>query len=456
MSNELLGLLVLLFLIVINGFFVAAEYSLVSSRRTKIDQLADEGNAAARRVQRALGNLNFYIAAIQLGITVAALATGYVAEPALGKLIEGPLLAAGLTERTVQTISLIVALFISTVLSVIFAELVPKSLAIQRAETVAMALIVPLNAFATFFGPISRLLSLVGARVVRLFGVKAVDGHHGAHSEEEIRMIVQASQQQGVLEEEEKQLLNNVFDFSDRTAREIMTPRVKVIGIEAGDSLRELVALNAEHGYSRFPVYRDTLDNIIGIAHMADVLKHVHELGSVMVEKIIRPTFNAPDNMKVPDLFKLFQKKKIHMGTVVDEHGGTSGVVTLEDVLEELVGEIYDETDEDEEPAVLRLDDGSYSLDASLNASEIEDLLDIDLDDEEDAGNYDTLAGFMLHRFGYIPKIGEETEFGTWAFRVTAADDRKVSKVRVSRKALPPEELEGGRHPTPVESEAAR
>ncbi len=440
------GVLILLLLVLANGFFVAAEYALVSVRRTRIDQLVEEGNASARVVQRALKNLNFYIAAVQLGITIAALATGFVAEPGLGRLIEPLLLTFNLTESTSRTISLVLALAISTFLSVVFAELVPKSIAIQRAEQLVLTLIYPLTAFAWLFGPISRALTAVGGLITRLLGVKLVDDHRVGYSEEEIRLIVQSSSQQGVLEADEKELLNNVFDFSDTSVREIMTPRVDMTGIEANETLRDLVALNAEHGYSRFPVYRETNDKIIGVAHMADVLKHLNRLDAIRVEAIARPTYFAPEGMKVIDLFKNLQSKKMHMAVVVDEFGGTAGVVTLEDVLEELVGEIYDETDEEEEEGVQKIDPGVYVMDASLKVDEVEDVLGIDLDDDEE-GEFDTLSGFVYHQFGYIPQQGEEIEYQGWVFHIETADERRVSSVRVSKRSDPLEANAGNLEP---------
>ncbi len=454
--SDFVGLLVLLLLIVMNAFFVAAEYSLVSVRRTRIDQLVDEGKAGAKRVQGALKNLSFYIAAVQLGITVAALATGYVAEPSIGHLLEGPLTSLGLSQSTVKTVGLIAALLISTVLSVIFAELVPKSIAIQRSEQTAMTLIYPLTVFAWIFGPLSRGLSTVGGAVTRLFGVKPVEGHTTGYSEEEIRMIVQASSQEGVLEQDEKELLYNVFDFSDTTAKAIMTPRVDMIGIPSGETLRELVALNAEHGYSRFPVYRETTDDIIGVANMADVFKHLARLDAMKVDGIIRPTYFAPEGMKVIDLFRNMQTKKLHMTVIVDEFGGTAGVVTLEDILEELVGEIYDETDDDEEDGVQKLEDGVYIMDASLKVEEVEEVLGTELTEDDD-GEFDTLSGFVYHQFGYIPQQGEESEYHGWIFHIETADERRVSSVRVSRR---PDPLEPGdeppEEPAPIETEPAR
>ncbi len=431
--SDAVGLTLLIFLIVLNAFFVAAEYSLVSIRRTRIDQLVEEGNSRAKLVQKAIENIGFYIAAIQLAITVASIATGLVAEPALGRLIEGPLILLNTPESWLKTISTIGALLISSFIAVIFAELVPKSIAIQRAESLAMVLIVPLMGFAWVFGPLSRMLAWIGGGVVRLFGVKAVAGHHTAHSEEEIRMIVNASSQQGVLENDEKELVYKVFDLTDTTLRRVMTPRPKMIAIEADATLKELLELDSDHNYSRLPVYEDTTDHIVGVVKISEVLKHLNELEHVKVRDIVHETYFAPETMRVPELLRKLKEKKMHMAIVVDEFDGTAGVVTLEDLLEELVGEIYDESDEPEEILIKRLEDGVMLLEASMKIDQVEKALEIDFDDELE-GEFDTLSGFIYHQFGYIPQQGEETELEGWVFQIEEADERRILSVRASKK----------------------
>ena len=430
--SDTVGLTLLFVLILMNAFFVAAEYSLVSLRRTRIDQLVEEGNARAGLVKKALENLNFYIAATQLGITVASIATGLVAEPALGRLIEGPLKIFNTPEAWIPTIATIGALLISSFIAVIFAELVPKSLAIQRAESVAMILIIPLRAFAYIFGPLSRMLAWIGGGIVSLFGVKAVIGHHTAHSEEEIRMIVNASSQQGVLENNEKELVYKVFDLTDTTLRRVMTPRPKMIAIEVDATLKELLELDAEQNFSRLPVYEDTTDHIVGVAKISEVLKHLHELEHVKVRDIMKETYFAPETMRVPELLRILKEKKMHMAIVMDEFDGTAGVVTLEDLLEELVGEIYDESDEPEVSQVQELEPGVWMLEASTKIDQVEKTLAIDFDDDLQ-GEFDTLSGFIYHQFGYIPQQGEETELEGWIFQIEAADERRILKVRASK-----------------------
>ncbi|MBL9104689.1 MAG: HlyC/CorC family transporter [Myxococcales bacterium] len=430
--NDVLGVLALFVLVLLNGFFVAAEFALVSVRRTRLEQLANEGNFLAKRAHSAVQNLDLYIAATQLGITMASLGIGFLAEPAIEHLVSPTLLTWGLDPGTVTTISFVIAFTISTALHIVFGELAPKSLALQRAEQVSLAISIPLHVFATIFRPVIYVLNATGNGVVRLFGLKPVTGHHTAHSEEEIRMIVSASRQEGVLEEQEKELLNNVFDLSDTPVRAIMTPRVDMIAIEETSSLRRLMALNEEHGYTRVPVYRETTDKITGIAFIGDVLKHLDKLDVVTVRMIARKTVYAPENMKVLDLFQLLQSKKTHMAIVMDEFGGTAGLVTLEDAVEEVVGEIYDETDEDSKE-VQHLGEGAYLFDATINVSDAEKVLGVDLDGDE-AANYETLSGFLFHRFEYIPRIGEEIVHAGWVFHVAEADERRVLKVRATRE----------------------
>ena len=430
---ELTGLGILIVLILVNAFFVAAEYSLVSARHTKIQELVERGSRQAARVQRAQGNIGFFIAANQLGITVVSLLTGVVAEPAIGGLVEPLLVSSGLSLATANGFSLAIAIGISATLSVIFAELVPKSIAIAKAETLAMALIQPLEVFAFVFGPISRALEWAGAGITRLFGVKPAEGgKYTAHSEDEIRMIVNASSQQGVLDEGEKELVYNVFDFGDKTVRNIMTPRTKMNAIEADVPLRELLDEYNKHGYSRIPVYDDDKDNIVGVAYTRDVLGKLEELDASTVRTIMRPAIFVPESMGLRDFVNRLREKKTHLAIVVDEHEGTGGLATLEDVLEELVGEIYDETDEPEVALYQAISDGVYLLQADMPFSDVEELLEITVN-EEDEGEFETVSGFIMHAFGDIPKAGETTVYDGWEFIVESADDRRVSQVRVHR-----------------------
>ncbi|SEJ21996.1 Hemolysin, contains CBS domains [Deinococcus reticulitermitis] len=431
--NDLLGLLALFFLVLLNGFFVAAEFSLVSVRRTRIDQLADEGNTTAQATRGALQNLDLYIAATQLGITMASLSIGFVAEPAIEHLLEPLLHDTALLESQKKAIAVGVAFASSTILHIVFGELAPKSWALQQSERVALLVTRPLLAFTLVFKWAIRGLNALGNGVVRAFGLRGVAGHHTAYSEEEIRMIVSASSQEGVLEDSEKELVYNVFDLSDTTVREVMRPRVDMITVDSALPLRRLIELHTEHGYSRVPVYENSADNIVGIAHMGDVLHHLGELDHLTIAEVMRPVFFVPEGMKIKDLLAKMRDKKSHMSIVVDEFGGTTGLVTLEDALEEIVGEIYDETDDEEEQPVIVIAEGIYLMDAGLTVHEVEERLGTDL--EEGEAEYDTLAGFVTTHFGDIPGVGQSFVYRGWAFTVEEADQRRVTQVRVERSA---------------------
>lgn len=433
--NDILGILALFGLVLMNGFFVAAEFSLVSVRRTRIDQLAEEGVAAAQATQGALKNLDLYIAATQLGITMASLAIGFVAEPAIEHLVSPLLAGTALSEGQIRGISFGIAFALSTILHIVFGELAPKSWALQRSEQVAMMVTRPLLVFTLVFRWAIILLNAMGNGVVRLFGLRGVAGHHAAYSEEEIRMIVGASNQEGVLEDSERELVYNVFDLSDTTVREIMTPRVDMIVVDGASPLRRMLELNAEHSYSRVPVYQDTPDNIVGIVHSGDVLRHLDDLDTLTVADVMRKVFFVPESMKIKDLLTKMREKKSHLSVVVDEFGGTAGLVTLEDALEEIVGEIYDETDEEELPQYQLVGEGVYLIDGGMIVHEVEEILGSNLEDGE--GEFDTLGGFMTDHYGDIPEVGYTFVHEGWAFTVEEADERRVSRVRAERAPDP-------------------
>lgn len=427
--NDYLGIAALFVLVLLNGYFVAVEYALVSVRRTRIDQLAEEGNSTARVVQRVLGRLDLYIAAVQLGVSMMSLLIGFVAEPAIEHLSEPLFRQAGLPETYLHPVAFALAFILSTTFHIVLGELVPKSAALQKSEQMCMSLVRPLVAFTTIFRPVILGLNFMGGVLLRLLGLKAVAGHHTAYSEEEIRMIVSASSQEGVLEDSEKELVYNVFDLSDTTVREVMTPRIEMVLADGAAPLRRVLELNNDHGYSRVPVYQDTADNIVGVVHTSDVLGHLNELDHTTIADIMRPVFFVPEGMKIKDLLAKMREKKSHLSIVVDEFGGTSGLVTLEDALEEIVGEIYDETDDEEVPMIEVIGEGMYLMDASLTVHDAEERLGSNIEDGE--GEFDTLSGFMTSHFGDIPEIGQSFVHNGWAFTVEDADQRRVTRVRV-------------------------
>ncbi len=433
--NDYVGIAILFALVLLNGYFVAIEYALVSVRRTRIDQLVEEGNSSAKAVQKVLGRLDLYIAAVQLGVSMMSLLIGFIAEPAIEHLSEPFFIKVGVPAHYLHAVAFTLAFVLSTTLHIVLGELVPKSAALQKSEQISLSLVRPLIIFTSIFRPVILGLNAMGKAVLRILGLKAVAGHHTAYSEEEIRMIVSASSQEGVLEDSEKELVYNVFDLSDTTVREIMTPRVDMVSVDGSALLRRLVELNTEHSYSRLPVYQDTADNIVGIAHTSDVLNHIEGMDTITISDIMRPVFFVPESMKIKDLLAKMRSKKSHLSIVVDEFGGTSGLVTLEDALEEIVGEIYDETDDEEVSSVEVLGEGIYLVDASLTVGELEKYIATNLEDGE--AEYDTLAGFVTDHFGDIPEEGQRFVKEGWAFTVIEADQRRVTRVRVEKAAEP-------------------
>ncbi|MDR6219046.1 hemolysin family protein [Deinococcus soli (ex Cha et al. 2016)] len=430
--TELTGPITLGALVLLNGYFVAAEFALVSVRRTRIDERAAHGHAGAKLTQHVLKHLDRYIAATQLGITMASLGIGFAAEPAIHHLTQRPLANLGVPPEHLSGWSFGLAFGISTVLHIVFGELAPKSLALQRSEQVALAVTAPLIAFTTTFRPIIHLLNALGNGVVRLLGLKPEAGHHTAHSASEIRAIVTASSQEGVLEDDQEAMVNNVFDLSGTTARSIMTPRTDMLLISAETTLRAVLKLNGPHGYSRLPVYQDAPDNVIGVLYSADMWAHLDTLDTTLAADVCRPAYFVPEHVRAPDLLRNLKNRQSHLAIIVDEFGGTSGLITLEDLIEEIVGEIYDETDEPGAPRVQRLHDDTFLLDAATSLDETEDTLGVRFSAERAS----TLGGLITHRVGCIPEVGVTVTLGEWILRVEQADERRVVQVRASRQPL--------------------
>jgi CBS domain containing-hemolysin-like protein len=461
--SDFLGLGAVLILVALNGFFVAAEFALVSVRQTRITQLANEGNGAAKGVEKALHHLDDYIAATQLGITLASLALGWVGEPALEHLLEPPLkfIFGGLGESLADGISLAIAFIFITSMHIILGELAPKSIALQRSDKTSLFIIRPLDLFLRIFRPFIWLLNNTGRLVVRLLGLSAVDEHSKVHSVEELEMLVSQSRQAGILDAQEETLLRKVFEFDDKTVRQIMMPRTEIVGVAEDAPLSELVRLASNEQYTRFPVYRGTLDQIIGVMHLKDlfpILNKVvfnqvqtsngsassyqpvgtHSAGQLQLleEKsplmqIMRPVFNVPGSLHVADLLTQMRAKKAHMAIVIDEYGGTAGIVTLEDVLEELVGEVEDEFDTgegDNYAEIERKPDGTALVSGLVMLETVEDAFGFSAPAEQ-RETVDTIGGYIMSALGRVPSIGDHLELGQYRVNVIEMDGLRVARL---------------------------
>ncbi|MCS7057977.1 MAG: hemolysin family protein [Meiothermus sp.] len=426
-------------LIFVNAFFVAAEFSLVAIRRSRVEQMAESGSWQGQLLKKAIERLDTYIATTQLGITATNLVLGAFGEPYVTRLIvagitalfgqSGAELAQG--SSLLPSFSFALSVVLITFVTVLFGELIPKGIALQRTEQVAGLAILPLNLFQRLTSPLVWLFSRSGNFFLRLMGLKEAPSHSMVGSAEELKLIVEASSKQGVLDESEGEIISQILDLEETPVRSIMVPRVEMVTIAAESTLREFWQTVREHRYSRVPVYEGTVDNIIGIAYARDLLEFSESmLDSTQVKSICHPAYFVPETMGARELLREMRRRKTHMAIVVDEFKGTAGLVTLEDIIEEIIGEIYDESDEEEAAPIQELGPGIYVMDASIPLEDVSEALGIELPE----GEYGTLSGFLMDEFGRIPEAGERLEYEGYLFIVETADPRGIERVRVEKK----------------------
>jgi CBS domain containing-hemolysin-like protein len=424
---DLLRLLGVAVLVLANGFFVAAEFALVSVRRTRVEELARQGKPGAAAVKRALHDPDRFIAATQLGITIASLGLGWLGEPALSHFLE-PLLAL-LPEAWIgtarHTLSAGIAFAIITFLHVVIGELMPKSIALQRPENTSLIVAGPTLLAEWLFKPAIWALNGTGNFLLRLLGMPPASGHDMVHSVEELRMLVDASGEHGVLEHTERDMLEAVFDFGDSTAREVMVPRTEMVAISAEASLDDLIQCAIKYPYTKFPVYEADLDHLIGIAHTKDLVRvQFDQRRAATVRGLMREAMFVPDTIRLDDLLKQFRHKRQHLAIVLDEYGGTSGLITLDDLMEQIVGKVGDAFDKSA-PPIQRLPDGSVLIDGLTHIEDVNDVLGLDLADE----HYDTIAGYVLGRLGRMARVGDAIESDGVRLKVEALDGLRIARL---------------------------
>ncbi|MGQ0602103.1 MAG: hemolysin family protein [Anaerolineales bacterium] len=442
MIEDLLSLLGVAALVLANGFFVAAEFALVSVRRTRIEELVQQGKTSANAVKRALEDPDRFIAATQLGITIASLGLGWLGEPALSHFIE-PVLAL-VPESWVGTashsISAALAFAVITFLHVVIGELMPKSIALQRPEATALVVAQPTLLVELLFKPAIWALNGTGNFLLRRIGMRAASGHEMVHSVEELKMLVEASEEGGILEDTERDMLHAVFDFGDLTVREIMVPRTEMLAVNAEAPIEELIQMAARHSRSKFPVYEDDLDHILGIAHVKDLVRVQHdERRAATVRGLVREALFVPENIRLDNLLRQFRARKQHTAIVLDEYGGTAGLVTLDDLVEQIVGEVNDPF-EKSTPEIQRLPDGSALVDGRTLIETVNTHLGLKLRDDY----YDTIAGYVLGRLGRVARVGDTLEIDGVRLKVEAVDGLRIARLSVARKPEPSTASEGG------------
>ena len=426
----LLSILATLLLVALNGFFVAAEFSLVKVRASQIELLAQSGNKLARLTRHMLQNLDAYLSATQLGITLASLGLGWVGEEVGTELMLRALhgLNVVITPALAHTIASVTAFVLITIMHIVFGELLPKSIAIQKAESVTLVTAAPLEFFYFVGRPFIWLLKKLWLLTLRIVGLRAVS-HVESHSSEELRILLEQSKTSGELHDDEHELIENVFEFNDRMVKQIMVPRTKIAAIPVTLNEDEALDKLLDEGFSRVPVYDEVIDNIVGVLYVKDLLaKARRQQEPVVLNQIIRPAYFVPETIKIHTLLKQFQSRHLHMAIVTDEFGGVSGLVTMEDVVEELVGEIQDEYD-NELTQVEQTGPWEYRVDASLAVPDANEALPFPLPEAE---SYETVGGYLHLLYEGIPEINDLAQNDDYEFRVLQRSQRNVEFVQLT------------------------
>ncbi|WP_373748094.1 hemolysin family protein [Kaistella sp.] len=435
MDSDIIKLVLAVFLVLLNGFFVAAEFSIVKVRYSQIQLKAAEGHAMAKQAEHIIKHLDEYLSATQLGITLASLGLGFVGESALHHIFENlfQYFDLAVAEATITTISLVSSFLLITVMHIVFGELIPKSIAIRKSEPTAMFIAAPLRVFYTVFKPFIWSMNHMSNAFLRLIKIHPASDQE-IHSTEELQLLVKQSADSGAIEEENYEIIKNAFDFTDHSAKQIMIPRQNISSIDIEQPVEEIINIIMEGGYSRLPVYENSIDNIVGIFYAKEIIReYVKRKGEINhddLKDLMRDPFFVVGSKKISDLLKVFQQKKQHLAVVIDEFGGSEGIVTLEDILEELVGEIQDEEDE-EERIVDKVGENVFWVKATQPLDEINESLPKMFPLSED-GEYNTLAGFILHELQDIPEENQEFNNNDYHVKILKMQNKSVDLIELT------------------------
>ncbi len=426
----LLNIILILFFVFMNAFFVVAEFAMVKVRKSRMEVLASGGSVAAKYAYKVVNDLNSYLSACQLGITLASLALGWIGEPTVSKMIGPVLQDFGLSASAIHSISVFVGFFIITGLHIVLGELVPKSLAILSSEKFSTATAMPLLLFYKATYPIMWLFNHTTNLILKLMGYSMVEEHEAAHTDDEIKILVAESYKHGLIDKSEYTYVDNIFDFTDKNVKDVMIPRLDMVCVFEDDSYESILETAMEEKYTRYPVCENDKDNVIGFIHIRDLYEQRILNNGKNISGIIRNIISVPESMPINDMLKRFQKEKENIAVVIDEYGGTAGIVTVEDILEEIVGNLSDEYD-DEEKEIEMLDNNTYLVKGMVHLDRIADLTGIQLPVEE----YDTLNGFLIGQLGRIPAANDKPviEYEGLVFKVEKVEDRRILHVKVCR-----------------------
>lgn len=422
----LFQLLLVIFLIAMNGFFVAAEFACVKIRPSRLETLIQEGSRQAKYAKKLTDHLDASLSVTQLGITLASLGLGWVGEPAVATLILPITHTIGLDDVIGHTISLALAFSIITGLHIVLGELTPKTMAIQNVEKIMLSVALPMLVFHRVMYPFVWLLNHVANWVAHRMGFHTASEGDDAHTEEEIRLLMEESHRQGLIDDTEVDFVDNVFDFTDLNVREIMTPRTDMVCLYLEDTMDENLHIILEEQLTRYPICHEDKDHIVGFLHVKDLMRVMAEGRKPNLRRLARKALIVPESMDVSVLLKTMQKQRSQMAIVVDEYGGTAGMVTIEDIVEEIVGDIQDEFDE-ERPTAERRGKRIFSVDAKMLLEELEDILEIDIEDED----VDTVGGWLYDQIGQTPRVGQMAAAGGNLFYVEEVDGVRITRVLI-------------------------
>ena len=425
---SIINIIIVILLVFMNGFFVATEFAMVKVRKSRIETLVIDGNRSAKHALTVVRDLNSYLSACQLGITLASLGLGWVGEPAVADMLMPIFNFFNLSEYTSHSISFVLGFSIITGLHIVLGELVPKSLAIISSEKIAIYTALPLIMFYKITYPIMWSFNHSTNLVLKIFGISQVDEHDAAHTDEEIKLLVEDSYKHGLIDQTELTFVDNIFDFSEKTVKEIMIPRTDMACIFIEDSFDKIINYALEEQLTRYPLCRDSKDNVIGFIHIKDLYRLKFD-GNENIEEIIREIKFVPESLSISELFKTFKNEKSQMAIIIDEFGGTSGLVTIEDILEEIVGEIQDEFDDDGEEDIRKTENGSYVVDGKVIIEDINELLETDIEDE----NIDTIGGWIYFQLKSYPKVKEKVTYKNYEFIILKCDRKRVSKLLIKK-----------------------
>lgn len=429
---DIFNLVIIAILIALTAFFVASEFAIIRVRSSRIDQLIEEGNTKAISAKRIISNLDEYLSACQLGITITALGLGWLGESTLERIFRSLFAGIHVPVSISHIIAVVIAFALITFIHVVIGELAPKTLAIQKAERIALVVVRPLILFYKIMFPFIWVLNSTARMITSILGLKPVSEKEIAHSEEELRIILSESYKSGEINQSEFKYVNNIFDFDNRIAKEIMVPRTEIISLPKDDTLDTLLKVVQEEKFTRYPVIEGDKDHIIGLVNSKEVMTALlgnKSLTAQTLENFTRPIIRVIETIPIHDLLVKMQKERVHMAVLMDEYGGTSGLVTVEDILEEIVGEIRDEFDNDEIPEIRKVKENHYIVDAKMLVSEVNELLGIEINDED----IDTIGGWILTE-DYEAKEGDIVSFDPYTFKIIEMEEHHIKYIEIIQK----------------------